>query len=59
MTSRDDSVANTMGAICTHRLGELSPQHCWTLFEKIDFQDRDSNSHLELEPIGKQIVDKC
>ena len=59
VTSHDDSVANTMGAICTRRLGELSPQHCWTLFEKIAFQDRDSNSHLELEPIGRQIVDKC
>ena len=59
VTSRDDSVANTMGAIRTHRLGKLSPKHCWTLFEKIAFQDRDSNSHLELEPIGIQIVDKC
>ena len=25
VTSHDDSVANTMGAICTRRLGELSP----------------------------------
>ncbi|KAJ9685832.1 hypothetical protein PVL29_017768 [Vitis rotundifolia] len=43
----------------THRLGGLSPQHCWSLFEKIAFQDRDSNARLELEPIGRQIVDKC
>ena len=59
VTSHDDSVSNTMGAICTRRLGELSPQHCWTLFEKIAFQDRDPDSHLELEPIGRQTVDKC
>ncbi|RVW93686.1 putative disease resistance RPP13-like protein 1 [Vitis vinifera] len=59
VTSRDESVAKTMRAVRTHRLGELSPQHCWSLFVKIAFQDRDSNACLELEPIGRQIVDKC
>ncbi|CBI24815.3 unnamed protein product, partial [Vitis vinifera] len=59
VTSRDQSVATTMRAGRTHRLGELSPQHCWRLFEKLAFQDRDSNAFLELEPIGRQIVDKC
>ncbi|KAJ9685831.1 hypothetical protein PVL29_017767 [Vitis rotundifolia] len=59
VTSRDQSVATTMRAVHTHRLGELSPQHCWRLFEKLAFQDRDSNAFVELEPIGRQIVDKC
>ncbi|CBI24816.3 unnamed protein product, partial [Vitis vinifera] len=43
----------------TRHLGQLSPQNCWRLFEKLAFEDRDSNAFLELEPIGRQIVDKC
>ena len=59
VTSRDESVAKTMRSVRTHRLGELSPQHCWSLFEKIAFQDRDPIACRELESIGRQIVDKC
>ena len=59
VTSRDELVARTMRETHTHRLGELSPQHCWSLFQKIAFQDRDSDACRELEPIGIQIVDKC
>ena len=59
VTSRDESVAKTMRAVHTHRLGELSPKHCWSLFEKIAFQDRDPIALRELESIGRHIVDKC
>ena len=59
VTSRDESVAKTMRSVRTHRLGELSPQHCWSLFEKIAFQDRDPIACRELESIGRHIVDKC
>ena len=59
VTSRDESVAKTMRAVHTHCLGELSPKHCWSLFEKIAFQDRDPIACRELEPIGRHIVDKC
>ncbi|XP_034704869.1 putative disease resistance RPP13-like protein 1 [Vitis riparia] len=59
VTSRNESVATTMRAVQTRHLGQLSPQHCWRLFEKLAFEDRDSNAFLELEPIGRQIVDKC
>ena len=59
VTSHDESVAETMRSVRTHCLGELSPQHCWSLFEKIAFQDRDPIACHELEPIGRQIVDKC
>ena len=59
VTSRDESVAKTMRSVHTHRLGELSPQHCWCLFEKISFQDRDPIAYRELEPIGKHNVNKC
>ena len=59
VTSHDESVAKTMHVARTHRLGELSPQPCWSLFRKIAFQDKDSDGCRELESIGIQIVDKC
>ncbi|RVW93556.1 putative disease resistance RPP13-like protein 1 [Vitis vinifera] len=59
VTSRNESIATTMRAVQTRHLGQLSPQNCWRLFEKLAFEDRDSNAFLELEPIGRQIVDKC
>ena len=59
VTSRDESVAKTMRSVRTHHLGELSPQHCWSLFGKIAFQGRDPIACCELEPIGRHIVDKC
>ena len=58
VTSRDESVAKTMRAVCTHPLGELNPPHCGSLFERLHFKI-DSNARLELEPVGRQIVDKC
>ncbi|KAJ9685229.1 hypothetical protein PVL29_017308 [Vitis rotundifolia] len=59
VTSRDQSVATTIRAVPTHHLGKLSSEDSWSLFKKHAFQDRDSNAFLELEPIGRQIVDKC
>ena len=59
VTSRDESVAKTMRSVHTHFLEKLSPQHCWSLFEKIAFQDRDPIACRELESIGRHIVDKC
>uniref|UniRef100_F6I6M1 Disease resistance RPP13-like protein 1 n=1 Tax=Vitis vinifera TaxID=29760 RepID=F6I6M1_VITVI len=59
VTSRDQSVATTMRAVPTHHLGKLSSEDSWSLFKKHAFQDRDSNAFLELERIGRQIVDKC
>ncbi|KAJ9685216.1 hypothetical protein PVL29_017301 [Vitis rotundifolia] len=59
VTSRDQSVATTMRAVPTHHLGKLSSEDSWFLFKKHAFQDRDSYAFLELESIGRQIVDKC
>ncbi|KAJ9685225.1 hypothetical protein PVL29_017306 [Vitis rotundifolia] len=59
VTSRDKSVAEAMKAAPTHDLGELRPEDSWSLFKKHAFRDRDPNAFLELEPIGRQIVDKC
>ncbi|WKA01847.1 hypothetical protein VitviT2T_020103 [Vitis vinifera] len=59
VTSRDQSVATTMRAVPTHHLGELSSEDSWSLFKKHAFEDRDPNAYLELQRIGRQIVDKC
>ncbi|KAL6328028.1 hypothetical protein AAG906_033295 [Vitis piasezkii] len=59
VTSRDKSVAEAMKAAPTHDLGKLSSDDSWSLFKKHAFRDRDPNAFLELEPIGRQIVDKC
>ncbi|XP_034703860.1 putative disease resistance RPP13-like protein 1 isoform X4 [Vitis riparia] len=59
VTSRDKSVAEAMKATPTHDLGKLSSDDSWSLFKKHAFRDRDPNAFLELEPIGRQIVDKC
>ncbi|XP_034704799.1 putative disease resistance RPP13-like protein 1 isoform X2 [Vitis riparia] len=59
VTSRDKSVAEAMKAAPNHDLGKLSSDDSWSLFKKHAFGDRDPNAFLELEPIGRQIVDKC
>eukprot|EP00261_Vitis_vinifera_P032016 XP_019073259.1 PREDICTED: putative disease resistance RPP13-like protein 1 isoform X4 [Vitis vinifera] len=59
VTSRNKSVAEAMKAAPTHDLGKLSSEDSWSLFKKHAFGDRDPNAFLELERIGRQIVDKC
>ncbi|XP_034707025.1 putative disease resistance RPP13-like protein 1 [Vitis riparia] len=59
VTSRDKSVAEAMKAAPTHDLGKLSSEDSWSLFKKHAFGDKDPNAFLELERIGRQIVDKC
>ncbi|KAJ9685230.1 hypothetical protein PVL29_017309 [Vitis rotundifolia] len=59
VTSRDKSVAEAMKTAPTYDLGELGSEDSWSLFKKHAFQDRDPNAFLELQPIGRQIVDKC
>lgn len=59
VTSSNKSVAEAMKAAPTHDLGKLSSEDSWSLFKKHAFGDRDPNAFLELERIGRQIVDKC
>ncbi|XP_010645585.1 putative disease resistance RPP13-like protein 1 [Vitis vinifera] len=59
VTSRNKSVAEAMKAAPTHDLGKLSSEDSWSLFKKHAFGDRDPNAFLELERIGRQIVDEC
>ncbi|KAL6311746.1 hypothetical protein AAG906_022951 [Vitis piasezkii] len=46
VTTRSEIVAKLMGAVSTHRLGELRPED-------------NSSAYPQLEPIGRKIVDKC
>ena len=50
VTSRDESVAKTMRAVCTHPLGELNPLHCWSLFESLHFKIETPTHALSLNP---------
>uniref|UniRef100_F6HPU8 Disease resistance RPP13-like protein 1 n=1 Tax=Vitis vinifera TaxID=29760 RepID=F6HPU8_VITVI len=59
VTTRIEIVAKLMGAVSTHRLGELSPEDSWALFTKFAFPNGDSSAYPQLEPIGRKIVDKC
>ena len=50
VTSRDESVAKTMRAVCTHPLRELNPPHCGSLFESLHFKIETPTHALSLNP---------
>ncbi|PHT39110.1 hypothetical protein CQW23_22683 [Capsicum baccatum] len=51
-------VAEVSGCVHKHKLGDLSEEEAWTLFEKIAFEYKEHES-LNLVEIGKEIVRKC
>ncbi|XP_037494820.1 putative disease resistance RPP13-like protein 1 [Jatropha curcas] len=59
VTTRNQSVASVMCTVPTHHLKELTDEDCWFLFAKHAFVDGNSNSHSDLEVIGREIVRKC
>ncbi|KAB1200208.1 putative disease resistance RPP13-like protein 1 [Morella rubra] len=59
ITTRNDTVPRAMHAIATHRVEQLSDDDCWLLFAKQAFGEVCSDSHEELEVIGRQIIKKC
>ncbi|CBI29754.3 unnamed protein product, partial [Vitis vinifera] len=59
VTTRNRNVAKIMRADHTHPLEGLSQAHCWSLFQKLAFEDGDSSPYSQLESIGKKIVAKC
>ncbi|CAL5384403.1 unnamed protein product [Camellia sinensis] len=59
VTTRKDRVASVMKTVHIHRLQKLPFEDCWKLFAKYAFEKGDSNSHPNLENIGKEIVKKC
>ncbi|PHT85190.1 hypothetical protein T459_07296 [Capsicum annuum] len=51
-------VAEVSGCVHKHKLGDLSEEEAWTLFEKIAFEYKEHES-LNLVEIGKEIMRKC
>ena len=48
-----------MRADHTHHLEGLSPEHCWSLFKNLAFENGASGPYSHLESIGREIVAKC
>ena len=59
VTTRNGNVAKIMRADHTHPLEGLSQAHCWSLFEKLAFENGASGPYPQLESISRKIVAKC
>ncbi|KAL5996880.1 hypothetical protein ACLOJK_007803 [Asimina triloba] len=51
--------ANAMNAVHIHELQGLSDNHSWSLFSSIAFDGKNAEEHLQLESVGREIVNKC
>nr|AAD27815.1 disease resistance protein I2 [Solanum lycopersicum] len=58
VTTRKDSVALMMGNEQI-RMGNLSTEASWSLFQRHAFENMDPMGHPELEEVGRQIAAKC
>ncbi|XP_040370658.1 putative disease resistance protein RGA3 [Rosa chinensis] len=60
VTTRKEEVARMMGAPDnTINLKVLSDENCWSLFAGIAFANSNQDECRNLEPIGRDIVNKC
>ncbi|KAM3238757.1 putative disease resistance protein RGA4 [Capsicum annuum] len=59
VTTRSDMVEEVSGSVHQHKLGDLSNEDSWTLFEKWAFESNKENKNSNLVEIGKEIVRKC
>ncbi|XP_009801207.1 putative disease resistance protein RGA3 [Nicotiana sylvestris] len=59
VTTRSDVVAEVSGSIHQHKLGDLSEEEAWALFEKMAFECNNESENSSLVEIGKEIVKKC
>ncbi|KAJ0613294.1 putative virus X resistance protein-like, coiled-coil [Helianthus annuus] len=62
MTTRLQTTTRMMAKVpeLQHKLGCLSEEDAWLLFKKLAFaQGREGGDISELEPIGREIVEKC
>ncbi|XP_059285374.1 putative disease resistance protein RGA3 [Lycium ferocissimum] len=59
VTTRSEVAAEVSGSIRQHKLGDLSKEEAWTLFEKIAFECNNESKNSNLVEIGKEIVRKC
>ncbi|MED6168475.1 hypothetical protein PIB30_011904 [Stylosanthes scabra] len=60
LTTRSEKLASMFVATSQHyRLGLLSGEGCWSLFLKHSSISTNLEQHATLEPIGRNIVEKC
>eukprot|EP00261_Vitis_vinifera_P037835 XP_019079078.1 PREDICTED: putative disease resistance RPP13-like protein 1 [Vitis vinifera] len=60
VTTRNPNVGKIMRADHTHPLEGLSEAHCWSLFQTLAFENKDSCPYPQvLESIGRKLVAKC
>ncbi|XXG52523.1 hypothetical protein AAC387_Pa03g0832 [Persea americana] len=60
VTTRSEKVASIMSNIQTHSLNPLPKAACWSLFCRHAFGNpTEEAARSKLEPIGRQIVEKC
>ncbi|PHU19506.1 hypothetical protein BC332_10657 [Capsicum chinense] len=59
VTTHSDVVEEVSGSVHQHKLGDLSNEDSWTLFEKWAFECNKENKNSNLVEIGKEIVRKC
>ncbi|XP_016492099.2 putative disease resistance protein RGA3 [Nicotiana tabacum] len=59
VTTRSDVVAEVSGSIHQHKLGDLSEEEAWALFEKMAFECNKESENSSLVEIGKKIVKRC
>ncbi|XP_022641554.1 putative disease resistance RPP13-like protein 1 [Vigna radiata var. radiata] len=59
VTTRSSKVATTVQSHKVHELKQLEEDHSWQVFAKHAFQDNNYHLNVEVEKIGKKIVEKC
>ena len=60
VTTRNPNVGKIMRADHTHPLEGLSEAYCWSLFQKLAFENKDSCPYPQvIESIGRKLVAKC
>ncbi|XP_057957439.1 putative disease resistance protein RGA3 [Malania oleifera] len=59
VTTRSDKVASIMKTHSPHRLGKLSEENCWAIFEQKAFVDGGAPKTQDFIDIGRGIVKKC
>ncbi|XP_074321759.1 putative disease resistance protein RGA3 [Silene latifolia] len=59
VTTRSRKVANIMGSVTAYDLNGLSEEKSWALFEKMAFEEGESQEKPDLVKLGEEIVKKC
>ncbi|XP_027120673.1 disease resistance protein RGA2-like [Coffea arabica] len=59
ITTRNTMVARLSGTVLPYYLGPLDEEDSWSLFRKFAFKSIHNRENIELEEIGRRIVQRC